>query len=274
MIELPEAITIAGQIGRRLSGRTVTGVVAAASPHRFAWFTGSPDSYPAHLNGTTVAGATSHGGFVDILLGDLELRLSDGANPRLWPAGSPVPAKHQLRLDFDDGSALTVSVAMYGGIQLFPAGWDEEPYHRTACTTPSPLTREFNPYFKRMLAAGTAQKLSLKALLATEQRIPGLGNGVLQDVLWTARLHPRTRLGDLNETQRHTLLTSVRDVLSTMVKAGGRDTERDLHGAPGSYETMMCRSALERGCPRCGGPVKKEAYLGGSVYTCTTCQPR
>lgn|GEM_PF-2077218 len=30
-----------------------------------------------------------------------------------------------------------------------------------------------------------------KAFLATEQRIPGLGNGVLQDILWTARIHPK-----------------------------------------------------------------------------------
>jgi len=54
---------------------------------------------------------------------------------------------------------------------------------------------------------------------------------------------------------------------------GGRDTEKDLYGNTGGYATKMSKNALTAGCPMCGGTVTKEAYLGGSVYYCSHCQP-
>ncbi|MFA6645176.1 MAG: endonuclease VIII, partial [Bacilli bacterium] len=40
--------------------------------------------------------------------------------------------------------------------------------------------------------------LSLKAFRATEQRFVGLGNGVLQDILFKARINPRTKVQALS----------------------------------------------------------------------------
>ncbi len=273
MIELPEAVTLAGQVAKSLLGRTVWGTVAGASPHRFAFYSGAPDTYPARLNGRTVTGATSHGGILEIAFGDLELRLFDGAHPRLWPAGSALPGKHQLRLDLDDGSTLVVSVAMYGGLHLVPAGTAGEAHHAAARSVPSPLTRGFGPHAQSLLDAAGVERLSLKALLATGQRIPGLGNGVLQDILWSAGFDPRQRVGALSVAQRQAVMDGVTTVLGQIVERGGRDTERDLHGRSGGYPTVMCAEALQRGCPRCGGPVSKATFLGGAIYTCSTCQP-
>jgi formamidopyrimidine-DNA glycosylase len=273
MIELPEAVTLARQATASLTGRRVVGVVAAASPHRFAWFTGSPDTYAGRLTGRTITGATSHGGIVEIALGDLELRLNDGAYPRLRPAGVEIPPKHQLRIDLDDGSTLTVSVAMYGGLRLVLAGISDDRYDAVAREIPSPFERGFARHAAGLLAADGADRLSVKALLATEQRVPGLGNGVLQDILWSAGINPRQRVGALTDAQRKALFASVRSTLRRMVEGGGRDTERDLHGQPGGYVTALGRAALDRGCPRCGGAVQRSAFLGGNVYTCAACQP-
>ena len=46
-------------------------------------------------------------------------------------------------------------------------------------------------YFDGFISFPESQNLSVKALLATEQRIPGLGNGVLQDILHKTGVHPR-----------------------------------------------------------------------------------
>jgi formamidopyrimidine-DNA glycosylase len=43
--------------------------------------------------------------------------------------------------------------------------------------------------------------LSAKAFLATEQRIPGLGNGVLQDILFTAGIHPKRKMAAISEEE-------------------------------------------------------------------------
>jgi arginine deiminase len=117
-----------------------------------------------------------------------------------------------------------------------------------------------------------AQKLSLKALLATEQRIPGLGNGILQDILFNAKMHPKKKVHTLSDKDEGVLLHSLKTTLSAIASRGGRDTELDLFGHPGGYNTILCKHTVNKPCPVCGTIIKKEAYLGGSIYYCEKCQ--
>jgi formamidopyrimidine-DNA glycosylase len=88
------------------------------------------------------------------------------------------------------------------------------------------------------------QKLSAKAFLATEQRIPGLGNGVLQDILWYANIHPKRKISTLSAEQKHKLFRSVKTILAEMTELGGRDTERDLFGCNGGYITRLSKKTV------------------------------
>lgn len=164
MLELPEAAVLARQLSDTVAGRPVARVVTLASPHRFAFFTGDPAGYDDALRGAL----------------------------RFHESEATVPRKHQLLVAFTDGSFLSATVQMYGGLMCYPTGtWDNH-YYVVARERPSPLGDGFDlAWFESILAPPEVAKLSLKAALATEQRIPGLGNGVLQDVLWEARLHPR-----------------------------------------------------------------------------------
>ena len=116
------------------------------------------------------------------------------------------------------------------------------------------------------------QKLSLKGLLATEQRIPGLGNGILQDILFNAKMHPKKKGNSLSDRDKEALFNSVKNTISMMVSKGGRDTELDLFGKPGNYKTILCKNTVNKPCPVCGAIIKKEAYMGGSIYYCEKCQ--
>src|SRR5690606_37342178 len=109
-------------------------------------------------------------------------------------------------------------------------------------------------------------KLSAKNFLATQQRFPGLGNGVRQDILFRARVHPRTRMSVLDSESLERLYHELRDTLKQMAERGGRDTEKDLYGQPGGYKTLMSKTALDRPCPGCFGVVTRESYMGGNVY--------
>ncbi len=64
----------------------------------------------------------------------------------------------------------------------------------------------------------------------TEQRIPGLGNGVLQDILLLAGLHPRCKISRLTSGKRRKVYDVVQETLDQMTVAGGRDTEKDFFG--------------------------------------------
>jgi len=271
MIEIPEAQTLARQIDATLTGKTITSAVAGASPHGFAWYFGEPGAYGQLLNGTTISGAVAHGGRPEILAGDMRLCFGDGVNLRYLAPGDKRPAKHQLLLEFDDGSALFATVQMYGGLWAFPDGANDDPYYLVGKNKPSPLESAFDKaYFLSLL---TDTKLSAKAFLATQQRIPGLGNGVLQDILWQAQIHPKRKMGTMDDAALDQLFASVKSVLQEMTAGGGRDTEKDLFGQPGSYHVILCRLTDQTPCPRCGATIKRMAYLGGNVYVCDGCQP-
>ena len=275
MNELPEAVTLTRQINQHLVGKTITTVLAASSPHKFAWYYGDPAEYPARLRDSAIESAAAFGMMVEVTLSRAMLVFSDGVRLRWHPQAGPVPKKHQLLLYFDDTSALSGSLAMYGGLFC----WDRDmafdyDYYTIAKEKPSPLSETFDAaYFKSLLAPENVQKLSLKGALATEQRIPGLGNGSLQDILWRTRLNPRRKVAELTDQEMDTLFTSLKDTLAEMAEKGGRSTEGDLFGRPGGYPVVMQAKAKSTPCPRCGGEIHKEAYMGGSVYTCPTCQP-
>jgi formamidopyrimidine-DNA glycosylase len=274
VIELPEAATLAAQSATALTGRTITAAEANHSPHAFTGFFGEPAHYPDMLVGQTITGARAWSGHVQIEADELRIVVTEGATPVLYSVGEKLPAKHQLRVDLDDGSSLVVSVAMYGGIQVFHDGENDNPYYALAMAKPSPLTDTFTSrYFADLLADDAASTLSAKAFLATQQRIPGLGNGVLHDIVWNARINPRRKVATLSDDERATLYASVTTTLAEMTAGGGRDTERTLFGHPGGYATVMSRKTLELPCPRCAGRRVKEAYMGGAVYYCPTCQP-
>jgi len=274
MLELPEAFCMARQITDFLRGKRIGDVLPLVSPHKFAWFAGDPAVYPAMLAGRTIESAVSHGGMVEILLGETSLLLSDGVNIRFHEDQSTVPKKHQLLLEFEDGTLLCFSVQMYGGIICFTEDRYDSEYYRTAMEKPSPLSGEFSSgYFRHLTDFEKTAKLSAKAFLATEQRIPGLGNGVLQDILFRARIHPKRKMDTLEEGEREALFSAVKSVLREMTDRGGRDTEHDLFGSPGGYGTLLCRNTAGCPCPACGTPIEKSSYMGGSVYVCPGCQP-
>lgn len=273
MLELPEARVVADQLARTVIGKLVAGVVAGQSPHRFAFFSGDPGEYDGALRGKEVVGAVAMGGFVELRFGGTSLLLNDGANLRYHEPDAALPRRHQLLVAFEDGSALTVTVQMYAGVMCSPTSAIDNPYYLAATSKPSPLNDAFDrEWFRGLLAPPEVQKLSLKAALATEQRIPGFGNGVLQDVLWKASVHPRLRVSTLDDAEVDALFLVVTGLLRQMAEQGGRDTEVDLFGAHGGYPTVMSKPRLSEPCPTCGGPKVKQAYLGGSVYYCPACQ--
>lgn len=273
MIELPEARTLARQLGETITGKTIERAVANASPHGFAFYTGDPAAYGALLKGKRVRGTDAHGGRAGILADDMRVSLNDGVNARYYAPGVKRPDKHQLLIEFDDDSAIVCTVSMYGGMSLFTEGSEHGFYFRVAEEKPSPLDDAFDMAYFASLRTPDAEKLSAKAFLATEQRIPGLGNGVLQDILWHAKISPKKKMSALSDAEFERMFAEVKRLLALMTHLNGRDTEKDLFGAPGGYATIMSRKNNGMPCPACGGLIERKAYLGGNVYVCGGCQP-
>lgn len=273
MIELPEAITIGRQVGQTLAGRKVTNVYGATYLHKFTFFNGTPDEYRNLLVGKEVRSAIGKGIFVDVCFDDdLFLSIFDGVNMRYGYPGDPVPSKYQMLITFDDESFVSFSTSMYGGIYVFRHTLGNK-YRTLSLNSISPLSEQFDgTYFEEKFAV-EKKNISAKAFLATEQRIPGLGNGVLQDILFHAKLHPKRKIFSLSDVEKATLFRSFKNTLQAMVDGGGRDTETDFLGDKGRYRSVLSKNTYTSPCPCCGGIITKEAYMGGSVYYCLECQP-
>jgi formamidopyrimidine-DNA glycosylase len=274
MIEIPESLVLADQLNHALRGRTVAEVTAWQSPHKLAFVYKDPSSYGALLEGRVFTGARGFGSWVEMGWDDHVLAVSEGTSLLYARSECALPRKHQMLLELDDGSFVCASVQMYGAIVGASAGEYDNKYYRVAQDRPAVLSDEFTAgYFQSLIEDPAVQKLSLKAFLATEQRIPGLGNGVLQDILFAARLHPKVKVKGVRPGERECLFRSMVDVLKTMTDGGGRDTERDLFGNPGGYKTRMSKNTVDTPCDSCKTTIVKASYMGGSVYFCPTCQP-
>lgn len=272
MIEIPESATISEQAAGILTGKRIAKVVNATSPHKFTWYNGDPEAYPGLLEGLSIETVNGYGAFVDVVLEDeVHLLVGDGTNMRYYRAGEKQPVKHQLLAELDDGSFLAFTVAMYGAIYAFRGEFDN-PYYQGSIHKLNPLDERFDEAYFEQMIGGLKKDLSAKALLATEQRIPGLGNGVVQDILFNAGIHPKRKVSTLSDLEKTDLLYSMKGTLSGMTEMGGRNTEKDFFGNWGGYKVLLSKNTYKDPCPNCGHEIVREAYLGGTVYYCRECQ--
>ncbi|WP_042348096.1 formamidopyrimidine-DNA glycosylase [Bacillus massiliigorillae] len=273
MLEIPESNHIARQLTQIIKGKKLKNVYANSSAHRFAFFFGDPNHYHSLLVNKTVDDIQAYGGLIEMSMNDTKLVFGDGVNIRYFEQGEQLPEKHQLHIEFEDLSSIICTVQMYGGMWAFVDGENDNFYYQVAKEKPSPLVGKFDITYFESLMLTVKENACVKAFLATEQRIPGLGNGVLQDILFNARINPKRKLKTLNEIENEKLFHSIKNTLIEMIEKGGRDTEKDIFSSYGDYRTILSKKTWKNPCINCGDDIVKQTYMGGTVYYCPTCQP-
>lgn len=272
MIELPEAIVLSKQLNNALTGATVTEVFNSNSPHKFTFFYGNTSEYKQLLVGKRILSVRECGIFINISLEDnIKISFNDGIKLYYGNSYSKIPEKYQLLLTFSDEKFLAFTVTMYGGIAVYKGMFKNEYYEKNLYNL-SPMDRKFDMTYFQNLMNKEKKNISIKAFLATEQRVPGIGNGVLQDILFNASINPKRKILSLEQEEKEKLFQSIKSTLLNMVEHGGRDTEIDIYGNKGGYITTMSKKTYKHKCLRCGSAICKENYMGGSVYYCPNCQ--
>ncbi|MDR2084499.1 MAG: endonuclease VIII [Bacteroidales bacterium] len=273
MIELPEAINLSRQINETLAGKRIDHVFNATKPHKFAFYNGDPLEYNKLLEKRIIKSAKAFGMFVDIFLDDNTiLNIGDGTNIKYGSQKDEIPPNYQLLIGFSDDTFLIFTIAMYGFIGVYPDGIINNKYHKLSFDSISPLDESYDINIFNELFLEAKKDYSVKALLATEQRIPGVGNGVLQDILFNSKINPKRKISTLTENQKNDLFNSLKSTLKEMTIKGGRDTQTDLFGKNGGYKTILSSKTYKEPCKVCGVNIVKESYMGGTVYYCPVCQ--
>ena len=82
-------------------------------------------------------------------------------------------------------------------------------------------------------------------LVATGYALPdhihGLGNAIVQDILFHARLSPRRKIPAITPGERRTLYNAIQSTVAEAIEKGGRYDETDLYGNKGGYARLMDR---------------------------------
>jgi formamidopyrimidine-DNA glycosylase len=101
----------------------------------------------------------------------------------------------------------------------------------------------------------------LKAVLLMQERFPGIGNWMADEILWRAAIHPKQAAGSLDAKRTKTLYREIRWVCREAIRIIGKDWS----DPPKSW---LFLHRWEKGgtCPRTGGKLQ-HATIGGR----TTC---
>jgi formamidopyrimidine-DNA glycosylase len=275
VFELPECATLARQMNDALRGKTVKRGQLGNSPHKFVWYNRKPAEFERLTKGKKVGKATAKGRwmFVPLEPGYVLVLGECGGRLLFHEPGASLPQKYHLLLQFEDDSALSVTTQMWGAMELYEQGKEQEREYIKGMR-PTPVDKKFTfGYFSGLVdELLKGEKRSVKGLLTQEQLVPGLGNSVAQDIMFRARLHPRHPIAELSPAQRRALHTAIVKTVRDVIAKGGRSDELDLFGKNGGYERIMSSKTAGKPCPECGTKIQKIAYLGGACYFCPECQ--
>jgi formamidopyrimidine-DNA glycosylase len=269
-------VTLARQIGEELVGRRIEGVAIGDERPKFMFLNEDLDSYTARLVGRRIERVAGRGKWIPaaldsgniFLLGELFGRLA------CIPAGEDLPKKAHAVVAFEGGERLVMTVQAWGGfLVLTPEEYASHPYAGSHGISPIDDAFTFERFDGILDGSGEWSRKPIKAFLVHEGNVCGIGNGYLQDILFRAKLSPKRKVPDLSSEERQRLHHAIVATMTEAIEKGGRDTEKDLYGAPGGYVPILDRRAKDRPCPDCGTPIEKISYLGGSCYVCPSCQP-
>jgi formamidopyrimidine-DNA glycosylase len=113
------------------------------------------------------------------------------------------------------------------------------------------------------------RRAPIKAVLLMQERFPGIGNWMADEILWRAAIHPARLAGSLRPTEVRTLWRQCRTVCRQALDAiAGRGDSLPADLNVGIPSTWLFKHRWRRGgrCPKTGKPLA-HAVIGGR----TTC---
>ncbi|MEW2374607.1 bifunctional DNA-formamidopyrimidine glycosylase/DNA-(apurinic or apyrimidinic site) lyase [Micromonospora sp. NPDC047812] len=278
MPELPEVETVRQGLARWVTGRRISSV-EVRHPRAVRRHTPGGGHFADVLADRTVLDVRRRGKYLWLPLdsGDAVIgHLGMSGQLLVQPADAPDETHLRVRFRFsDDGPELRfVDQRTFGGLSV-SAGGAELPAE-IAHIARDPMDPQFSD--AAFVAALRRRRTEVKRALLDQTLISGVGNIYADEALWRARLHGARPTDALTGPAALRLLGHVRDVLGEAIKSGGTSFDAlyvNVNGESGYFDRALNvygREGLP--CHRCGAPVRREAFMNRSSYSCPRCQPR
>jgi len=134
---------------------------------------------------------------------------------------------------------------------------------------PDALDRRFGTAVFRKAVAGVRR--DVKSVLMDQEILAGVGNIYADEILFRARIDPRTRIDKIEAPELSRLYRTIRAVLKTAISRGAGSEQFAERMPKGSLLPMRKKGGR---CPRCGHPLKTIKSGGRTTYFCAGCQKR
>lgn len=118
--------------------------------------------------------------------------------------------------------------------------------------------------FERFSDILNERKAAVKSTLMNQELLAGIGNVYSDEILFQARIHPETKVVDLDDDARHTLLRTMRRVLKTAI---------DRKADPEEFPKSWLLPNVDGDCPHCGAAIETLKVSGRTSHFCPECQP-
>ncbi|MFC5945795.1 bifunctional DNA-formamidopyrimidine glycosylase/DNA-(apurinic or apyrimidinic site) lyase [Micromonospora harpali] len=278
MPELPEVETVRQGLAQWVTGRRIVGV-EVRHPRAGRRHLAGPAHFADVLAGRAVLDVRRRGKYLwlpldsgDAIVGHLGM----SGQLLLQPATAADELHLRVRFRFaDDGPELRfVDQRTFGGLAVSSGGAELPP--EIAHIARDPMDPEFSD--SAFVAALRRRRTEVKRALLDQTLVSGVGNIYADEALWRAKLHGARPTDQLTAPVAQRLLGHVRDVLGEAIKEGGTSFDAlyvNVNGESGYFDRALNAYGREgEPCPRCGAPLRREAFMNRSSYSCPRCQPR
>lgn len=268
MPEWPDLHVLRSRIEKAVGGRRVTAirvhdplVLRATRPLDEA------------LKGRTLTGVAHRGRF-------LAFTFDDGTrvvvNPMLsglfdlLPPAAKIRATTAFALTFENGIDLRYrDDTRMGKVYLMAAGARDAdvPGYSEQGVEAGALAWSADEFAKR----AKATRRELRNLLMDDEFIAGIGNAYADEILWSAKLHPKRRVATLDPGE----LDRLRGALHAALERASEIVESQLPPELGQKIRghMNVRGRAGEPCPRCGTKIVRTRHGLDEMYVCPKCQP-
>ena len=278
MPELPEVEVVRLGLERGVAGRTIA-QVQVHHPRAVRRHEAGAQDFIDLLNGRTVLSARRRGKYLWLPLdsGDaITGHLGMSGQLLVVPQDKPIETHLRIRFAFTDaGRELRfIDQRTFGGLMVVAGGADLPSTIEHIAR--DPLDPDFDD---ELFVARLRKKQSgVKRALLDQTLVSGIGNIYADEALWRVMLHGGRPTELVTRPKAHELLTHARDVLNESLAQGGTSFDAlyvSTEGVSGLFERSLNAYGREgEPCYRCGTPLRREAWMNRSSYSCPTCQPR
>jgi formamidopyrimidine-DNA glycosylase len=274
MPELPEVTVISEDVAKLAVGREVL----RATVFRPDVTNVEPEEFGRRLVGRTLRATGRRGkiivldfgevvGLVHLVISGRVLRLPEWREPNRMNTAV-------LELE-GEGEPLVLAFTRLwlGYFDLYNPG-EEERHSLISRLGPDPLSEDFTVQY---LASAFSRKASVKALLLDQSVVAGLGNIYVDEILFSARVHPTRKASTLSRDEIQNIHAATRDILLRAIELRGTtfDSYHDAFGETGKFQRQLKVFARAgEPCPECGTEIMKSRVAGRGTHTCPACQVR